>query len=118
MAKSTRKNKEESWKSLEGDFIPDKSADIIIEDLKNSRTFTRGYDPIFVSKVLDGEKAKEHGEKGLGIDVETMWDAEPKAKSDKLPAHVLKSIEIGLKQIEDGQTISWDEFKKRHFRRK
>jgi hypothetical protein len=32
-----------------------------------------------------------------------------------LPDHVSKSIEKGLKQFEDGQTISLDEFKRRHF---
>jgi len=32
-----------------------------------------------------------------------------------LPPHVLKSIEKGMKQIEDGQTISLEEFKERHF---
>jgi hypothetical protein len=32
-----------------------------------------------------------------------------------LPAHVLKSIEISMKQYGKGQTISFEEFKKRHF---
>jgi hypothetical protein len=56
-------------KPLTGDFIPEKPADVIIDDLKKSRTFTREYDPVFVAKILEGEKAKEDGEKGLRIDV-------------------------------------------------
>ena len=39
-------------------------------------------------------------------------------QTDKLPAHVLKSIEIGLEQSKNGQTISLEEFKKRHFSKK
>jgi hypothetical protein len=41
---------------------------------------------------------------------------EPQSKA--LPPHVLKSIEIGMKQIENGQTISLEEFKERHFSKK
>ncbi len=39
--KSSKKKKTVSLKSLYGDFIPEKSADEIISDLKNARTFTR-----------------------------------------------------------------------------
>jgi hypothetical protein len=39
-------------------------------------------------------------------------------QSNVLPPHVLKSIEKGLKQYEDGQTISLQEFKERHFPQK
>ena len=76
------------------------------------------YDPVFVAKVLKGVKAKENGEKGLRVDVDNMWETKPKIKADKLRAHVLKSIEISLKQIEDGQTISFEEFKERCFKKK
>ncbi len=31
------------------------------------------YDPVFVAKILEGEKAKNEGEKGLRIDVENLW---------------------------------------------
>jgi hypothetical protein len=118
MTISKRKNKKDSLKSLEGDFIPEKSADEIVDDLKKSRAFTREYDPVFVAKILDGVKAKEDGAKGLRVDVENMWEKKPEIKSDKLLAHVLKSIEIGIKQYENGQTISFEEFKERHFHKK
>ncbi len=36
-------------------------------------------------------------------------------QSNALPPHVLKSIEKGMNQIENGQTISLEEFKARHF---
>ena len=39
-------------------------------------------------------------------------------QSNTLPPHVLKSIEIGMKEYENGQTISFEEFKKRHFSKK
>lgn len=114
----TRKNKKDSLKSLDGDFIPEKSADEVIDDLKKLRTFTREYDPVFVAKILEGEKARKEGKKGLRVDVENLWEAKPEITPEKLPAHVLKSVEIGLKQIEDGQTISLEEFKERHFSKK
>lgn len=37
---------------------------------------------------------------------------------EKLPAHVIASIEKGLKQAENGQTISYEEFKEKHFSKK
>jgi len=43
--KSSKKNKKSSLKALTGDFIPEKSADEIIADLKNARNFTRNTDP-------------------------------------------------------------------------
>ena len=36
----------------------------------------------------------------------------------KLPAHVLKSIEKGLEQYKNGESISFEEFKERHFKKK
>jgi len=42
--KSGNKNKKNSLKALTGDFIPEKSADEIIADLKNARNFTRNTD--------------------------------------------------------------------------
>jgi hypothetical protein len=36
-------------------------------------------------------------------------------QSNTLPPHVLKSIEVGLKQAENGQTISLKEFTDKHF---
>lgn len=36
----------------------------------------------------------------------------------KLPDHVLKGIERSLKQYENGQTISLQEFKDKHFTKK
>ncbi len=39
-------------------------------------------------------------------------------QSNTLPPHVLKSIERGIKQIENGQAISLEEFKARHFSKK
>jgi len=41
---------------------------------------------------------------------------EPQSKT--LPLHILKSIGIGMKQIENGQVISLEEFKERHFSKK
>ncbi|MBS1524974.1 MAG: hypothetical protein JST19_04960 [Bacteroidetes bacterium] len=38
---------------------------------------------------------------------------EPQAGN--LPPHVLKNIEEGIKQYESGQSISFDEFRERHF---
>jgi hypothetical protein len=35
-----------------------------------------------------------------------------------LPPHVLKIAEESIKQYENGQTISFDEFKERHFSKK
>jgi hypothetical protein len=37
---------------------------------------------------------------------------------NKFPDHVLKSIEKGIKQYENGQTISLQEFKEKHFSKK
>lgn len=39
--KSGKKGKTSSLKSLTGDFVSEKSADEIIDDLKNARNFTR-----------------------------------------------------------------------------
>ena len=39
--KSGKKNKTSSLKSLAGDFIPEKTADEIVDDLKQARNFTR-----------------------------------------------------------------------------
>jgi len=40
------------------------------------------------------------------------------SQSNKLPAHVLKDVEIGMKQYENGQGISFEEFKEKHFSKK
>jgi len=39
-------------------------------------------------------------------------------QSNSLPAHVLKGIEKSIAQYENGQTISLEEFKSRHFSQK
>lgn len=39
--KSTKRNKKQSVKALQADFIEEKTADEIISDLKAERTFTR-----------------------------------------------------------------------------
>jgi hypothetical protein len=39
-------------------------------------------------------------------------------QSNTLPPHVLKIAEESIKQYENGQTISFEEFKKRHFSKK
>jgi len=39
--KSDKKPELNSLKSITGDFIPEKTADILINDLKEARTFTR-----------------------------------------------------------------------------
>jgi hypothetical protein len=36
-------------------------------------------------------------------------------QSATLPDHVTKSIQTGLKQLEAGQTISFEEFQNKHF---
>ena len=41
---------------------------------------------------------------------------EPQSKT--LPEHVKKSIEKGIQQYESGNSISLDEFKKKHFSKK
>ena len=37
---------------------------------------------------------------------------------NNVPMHVLQGIEKGLEQAKNGQTISLDEFKKKHFTKK
>jgi hypothetical protein len=39
-------------------------------------------------------------------------------QSSALPPHALKSIERGMQQVENSQTISLEEFKERHFLKK
>ncbi len=39
-------------------------------------------------------------------------------QSNSLPAHVAQSIERGIKQYENAQTISLQEFKEKHFSKK
>ena len=41
---------------------------------------------------------------------------EPQSKT--LPPHILKIAEESIKQYESGQTISFEEFKERHFSKK
>lgn len=43
--KSGKKNKKNSLKFLAEDFIPEKSAEEIIDELKNARHFTRKIEP-------------------------------------------------------------------------
>lgn len=31
------------------------------------------YNPVFVAEVLEGEKAKKEGKKGLRVDAENLW---------------------------------------------
>ena len=31
------------------------------------------YDPVFVAEVLEGEKSKKEGKKGLRVDVDNLW---------------------------------------------
>ncbi|PWS32947.1 DUF2683 family protein [Pedobacter paludis] len=38
------------------------------------------------------------------------------SQTEKLPKHVYQSIERGLKQANKGETISFDEFKLKHFK--
>jgi hypothetical protein len=49
---------------------------------------------------------------------ENINKAESPSKSDRFPLHVLESIRRGLKQYEDGKTISLHEFKEKHFSKK
>jgi methionine synthase I (cobalamin-dependent) len=39
-------------------------------------------------------------------------------QSNSLPPHVIKDIEKGLGQAKSGQTISFEEFKEKHFSKK
>jgi hypothetical protein len=39
-------------------------------------------------------------------------------QSNTLPSHVLKDAQESIKQYENGQTISFEEFKERHFSKK
>ena len=39
-------------------------------------------------------------------------------QSNSLPPHVIKGIEKGLEQAKSGQTISFEEFKEKHFSEK
>ena len=39
--KTSKKTKDNSWKSLFGALVPDQSADEFVEELKNDRTFIR-----------------------------------------------------------------------------
>jgi lipopolysaccharide biosynthesis glycosyltransferase len=43
-------------------------------------------------------------------------DFEPQA--EKLPQHVIEGIQRGIEQAKNGQTISLDEFKEKHFTKK
>lgn len=38
-------------------------------------------------------------------------------RNDNLPSHVLESIERGLEQAKNGELISLDEFKSKHFKK-
>jgi hypothetical protein len=40
------------------------------------------------------------------------------SQSDRLPPHVLNGIEKSMEQYENGQTISLEEFKNKHFAQK
>lgn len=74
MTKAHKKNIKDSLESLKGDFIAEKSADAIIDDLKKARNFKNKYDARFVTKVLEGEKARKEGEVGLRLDLENLWE--------------------------------------------
>jgi hypothetical protein len=45
-----------------------KALDVAFETDKSS-----GYDPIFVAEILESEKAKKQGKKGLRVDVDNLW---------------------------------------------
>ncbi|HEY8782198.1 MAG TPA: hypothetical protein VIM16_11310 [Mucilaginibacter sp.] len=49
---------------------------------------------------------------------EKLGEDQIKPQTNVLPPHVLNSIETSLKQYENGQTISFEEFKERHFSKK
>ncbi|MFI5137581.1 MAG: hypothetical protein ACHQIM_07120 [Sphingobacteriales bacterium] len=49
---------------------------------------------------------------------EKLGEEQIKPQADVLPPHVFKSIEIGMKQIENGQIISLEKFKEKHFSKK
>lgn len=50
------------------------------------------------------------------INIHTKNAAELKTvKEDLLPEHVMKSIERSLEQFDNGNTISLEEFKAKHF---
>ena len=39
-------------------------------------------------------------------------------QEEKLPQHVIEGIERGIQQAKNGQTISFEEFKEKHFTKK
>lgn len=51
--------------------IPKKGKSQIKSALLETQNDT--YDPVFVTKILEGEKARKEGKKGLRIDVENLW---------------------------------------------
>lgn len=60
--------------------IQDDKASFFIELLKNfkyvkAKPFEEEsqYNPEFVKKILDGEKARKSGKKGLKVDVNHLW---------------------------------------------
>ena len=53
-----------------------------------------------------------------GIMKERSGEKQTKSQSNTLPPHILKIAEESVKQYENGQTISFKEFKERHFSKK
>lgn len=45
-------------------------------------------------------------------------ERKPESQSSILPPHILKIAKESIKQYENGQTISLDEFKEKHFSKK
>jgi hypothetical protein len=52
------------------------------------------------------------------VEKENLDKAKDISKSNLLPPHVLKVAEESIKLYENGQTISFEEFKQRHFSKK
>ena len=64
-------------------------------------------------KIEIAKKVFETNDEGLLSEVEMLLNANEKVVLEELPKHVQAGIMRGLKQAEEGKTISFDEVKRR-----
>lgn len=64
-------------------------------------------------KIEIAKKIFETDDENLLSEVEMLLNYNQKVVLDELPKHVQEGIKKGLKQVEEGKTISFDEVKRR-----
>ncbi|SDC93455.1 hypothetical protein [Pedobacter soli] len=64
-------------------------------------------------KIEIAKKVFETNDEGLLSEVEMLLNANERVVLEELPKHVQEGIMRGLKQAEEGKTISFDEVKRR-----